>query len=141
MSRFQRRQILIAACVLLVAPFALAQPGGRTVRIGILDNGNEDAQAERWLAFRDQLQKSGYVEGKNLVIEARYARGLSARLHAQAAELVALTPDLIVTVSTPAAQAAMKATSSIPIVMTGTGDPVKTGLVASLARPGGNVTG
>ena len=141
MSRIRRREILIAACALLVAPFALGQPAGRRVRIGILSVGNEDTQSEVWPAFRDQLQKSGYVEGKNLVIEARFGRGVPARLHALAAELVALKPDLIVTNGTQETQAAMKATSSIPIVFAGSGDPVKTGLVASLARPGGNVTG
>ena len=140
MSRIQRRQILIAACALLVAPFASGQPAGRLVRIGILSEANEDAQY--WLLpLRDQLKKLGYVEGKNLVIEARFAQGVSARLHAQAAELVALKPDLIVTSGTVATQAAMKATSSIPIVFVGAADPVKSGLVASLARPGGNVTG
>ena len=141
MGRFQRRQILIAACALLAAPFAFGQPAGRRVRIGILSEGSEDAQWEFPHAFRDQLKKSGYVERKNLVIEARFARGVLARLHALAAELVALKSDLIVTVSTPATQAAMKATSNIPIVFIGTADPVKSGLVASLARPGGNVTG
>lgn len=141
MSRFQRRKFLIGASALLVAPFALGQPAGRRVRIGILDEGQEDAQAEYWRPFRDQLQKLGYVEGKNLVIEARFAQGVSARLNAQAAELVALKPDLIVTSNTSATQAAMKATSSIPIVFTSAGDPVKSGLVANLARPGGNVTG
>ena len=137
----ERRNFLLSAGLLLVAPFALGQPAERRVRIGILNEGNEDTQSEFWPAFRDQLQKSGYVEGKNLVIEARFARGMSARLHALAAELVALKPDLIVTIGTPAAQGAMKATSSIPIVFASAGNPVKSGLVASLARPGGNVTG
>ena len=141
MSRFQRRQVLIAACALLAAPFALGQPAGRRVRIAILDEGQEESQAELWRAFRDQLQKLGYVEGITLVIEARFAQGVSARMQAQAAELVALKPDMIVTTGTPATQAAIKATSSIPIVFTGVGDPVKSGLIASLARPGGNVTG
>jgi putative ABC transport system substrate-binding protein len=141
MTRIQRRRVLIAACALLTAPFALGQPAGRTVRIGILYEGQEGAQAGFWRAFRDHLEKSGYVEGKNLVIEARSTQGVSARLHAQAADLVALKPDLIVTTATPSTQAAMKATSSIPIVFAGASDPVKSGLVASLARPGGNVTG
>ncbi len=111
------------------------------MRIGVLDEGQEDVQAEYWRAFRDQLQKLGYAEGKNLVIEARFAQGVSARLHAQAAELVALKPDLIVTATTLPTQAAMKATSGIPIVFVSAGDPVKSGLVASLARPRENVTG
>ena len=141
MSRFQRRKFLAGAFALLAAPYVLGQPAGRRVRIGILSEANEDAQWEFPHTFRDHLQKSGYVGGKNLVIETRFSRGVSARLHAQAAELVALKPDLIVTITTPATQAAMKATSSIPIVMAGMSDPVKSGLVASLARPGGNVTG
>ena len=141
MSRIRRREILIAACVLLTAPFALGQPAARLVRIGILSEGNEDGNVSFGPAFREQLRKLGYVEGKNLVIETRFAQGVPARLPAQAAELVALKPDLIVTTATPSTQAAMKATSSIPILMSGVGDPVKLGLVASLARPGGNVTG
>jgi len=139
MSRFQRRQILIAACALLAAPFALGQPAGRLARIGILSDGSEDPPL--WLPFWDQLKKLGYVEGKTVVVEARFAQGVPARLRAQAAELVALKPDLIVTISTPSTQAAMKATSTIPIVFAGASDPVKSGLVASLSRPGGNVTG
>jgi len=78
---------------LIAAPFALGQHTGRRVRIGVLDEGQEDAQAEIWRAFRDQLRKFGYVEGKNLVIEARFAQGVSARMQAQAVELVALKPD------------------------------------------------
>ena len=141
MNRFQRRKFLIGASALLAAPFALGQPAGRRVRIGILDEGQEDAQTEIWRPFRDQLQKLGYVEGKNLIIEARFAHGVSARLSALAAELTALKPDLIVTIGTPSTHAVMKASSSIPIVFVGAGDPVKLGLVASLARPGGNATG
>ncbi len=141
MSRFQRREFLIAACALLVAPFALGQLAGRRVRIAILDDAYEESQAQFWSVFRDQLQKLGYVEGKNLVIEARFAQGVPARLPAPAAELVALKPDLIMTSTTPSTQAAMKATSGIPIVFVAAADPVKSGLVASLARPGGNVTG
>ena len=87
------------------------------------------------------MRALGYVEGKNLVIEARYARGANERLPALAAELVALKPDIIVTAPTPPTQAAMKATSSIPIVFVGAADPVATGLVVSLARPGKNATG
>lgn len=141
MSRFQRRKFLIGASALLAAPYALGQPSGRRVRIGILDDGQEDAQAAAWQAFRDQLRQLGYVEGKDLVIETRFAQGVAARVNAQAAELVALKPDLIMTGGIQATQAAMMATSIIPIVFAGAGDPVKSGLVASLARPGGNVTG
>jgi len=138
-GQVQRRKFLFAVCALFTAPFALGQPAGRLARIGILSEGSEDTQL--LLPFRDQLKKLGYVEGKNLVIEPRYAQGVPARLRAQAAELVTLKPDLIVTGTTPSTQAAIKATSSIPIVFAAASDPVKSGLVASLARPGGNVTG
>jgi len=91
--------------------------------------------------FRTRLRELGYTEGKNLVIETRYARGVTEQLPVLAAELVALKPDILVTVSTPATRAAIKATSSIPIVFAGVADPVGAGLIASLARPGGNATG
>ena len=91
--------------------------------------------------FRTRLGELGYTERKNLVIETRYAHGAGERLPALAAELVALKPDVIVAPSTLATRAAMQATSSIPIVFNGIGDPIGTGIVASLARPGGNVTG
>jgi putative ABC transport system substrate-binding protein len=92
-------------------------------------------------AIRGRLRDQGYVEGRNLVIETRYAEGQSRRLPELAAELVALNPDVIVTITTPAAIAAKHATDRIPIVMSGVADPVGQGLVTSLSRPGGNVTG
>ena len=92
-------------------------------------------------AFREGLHELGYVEGKNITIELRNAAGTNERLSALADELVWLKVDVILAVNTPAAQAAKKATPAIPIVMTRIGDPVKSGLVRSLARPGGNVTG
>jgi putative ABC transport system substrate-binding protein len=106
-----------------------------------LDDASEKARVDSWRLFRSRLRELGYAEGKNLVIEARYARGAGERLPALAADLVALKPDIIVVVSTPATRAAVQATSSIPIVFTGLGDPVGAGLVASLGRPGGNATG
>lgn len=101
----------------------------------------ESARSHNWRIFRDQLRKLVLADGSDLAYETRYARGQVQRLPALAAELVALKPDVIVCASTPSTTAAMKATSSIPIVFTAAGDPVGTGLVASLARPGGNVTG
>ena len=89
----------------------------------------------------EALRELGYVEGQNLLIESRYAEGRPENLPSLAAELVRLKVDVIVTVATPATAAAKDATATIPIVMTDVGDPVATGLVASLARPGGNVTG
>ena len=92
-------------------------------------------------AFRQGLRELGYVEGKNIVIEYRYAEGKFDRLPALAAELVRLKVDVIVTGGPPSARAAKEATSTIPIVMMQVGDPVGSGFVASLARPGGNITG
>ncbi|MEK6244911.1 MAG: ABC transporter substrate-binding protein [Pseudomonadota bacterium] len=127
---------------MLAAPRALlAQPAKRVYRIATLDAAVESARLQSWQRFRKRLGEFGLLEGKNVIYEARYARGDSKRLPSLAAELVALKPDIIVTASTPAASAAMKATSSIPVVFIGSGDPVGAGLVGSLARPGGNATG
>ena len=92
-------------------------------------------------AFRQELSKLGWIEGKNIAIEYRFAEQKSERLPELAADLVRLKVDLIVVSGTPTALAAKKATTTIPIVMASAGDPVGAGLVASLARPGGNVTG
>jgi len=121
-------------------PFAAdAQQAGKVPRIGWLRNVSPpDPLFE---AFRQGLRELGYIEGKSIVIEERWAEGKAERLPTLAAELVRLPVDLIVTVTTPAIQAAQKATGTIPIVMAASGDPVGAGLVASLARPGGNVTG
>jgi putative ABC transport system substrate-binding protein len=92
-------------------------------------------------AFRQGLRELGYVEGRNVIIEFRSAEGHFVRLAALAAELAALRVDVIVCANTPATIAAKQATAVIPVVFTGVGDPVTSGLVASLAHPGGNVTG
>jgi putative ABC transport system substrate-binding protein len=92
-------------------------------------------------AFRQKLRELGHVEGENIAIEYRWAEGQDDRLPNLATQLVRLKPDVIVTTGTPGTQAAMQATKTIPIVMASSGDPVGVGLVASLARPGGNVTG
>ena len=107
-------------------------------KVGVLA---QDLQPGLLETFRDELQQLGYAEGKNLTIEVRNAAGRDDRLPAQAEELVRLKVEVIVAVNTPAAQAARKATSTIPIVIMRVADPVAQGLVASLARPGGNVTG
>jgi len=126
----------------LAAPLAvLAQPSGRVLRLAILDDASEDAQRHHWRAFLKRLGELGYAEGRNLVVEARYARGAPERLSALAAELVALKPDLIVARGTPAAHAAKQASVTVPIVFVAVADPVAAGLVASRAHPGGNVTG
>ena len=128
---------------LLAAPLAAqAQQAGRVVRIGLLDLAASDpAGAARWKAFRERLRELGYVEGQNVVFEARWGDGQVGRLRSLAAELIDAKVDILVTASSEAALAAKQVTSSIPIVMATGGDPVALGLVASLARPGGNVTG
>ena len=133
----------IAVWTFVVTHPADAQPAARIWRIGFLSLVSEDLdQYKPWLAaFRDGLRQAGYIEGENLVIEQRYAAGQIDRLPALAAELVRLKVDVLVTVPAGSAVGARKATSTIPIVFMGEPDPVGTGLVASLARPGGNVTG
>ena len=128
---------------LLAAPrIAGAQPAGRISRIGYLSAGSATSSNPRLIeAFRQGLRELGWVEGQNLVIEYRWAEGRFDRLPDLAAELVRLKADLIVAAPAPPALAAKNATGTIPIVFMGAGDPVGQGLVASLARPGGNVTG
>src|SRR5262245_53735380 len=135
---------LVATLVagLLVSPFpGGGQPAGNVPRIAVLDTSSMAARAHMWEAFRQGLRELGYVEGRNITIESRWADGRTERLPGLVAELVRLKPDVIVVGGAPAAQAAKRATATIPIVMAGIGDPVPLGLVDSLARPGGNVTG
>jgi ABC-type uncharacterized transport system substrate-binding protein len=136
---------LVATFVLsLAAPLSPgAQPAGKIWRIGYLSlvSGELD-EYKLWVtAFRDGLRELGYVEGENVIIEQRYAAGQVERLHALAAELVRLGVDVIVAAPAGSALEAKKVTSKIPIVFIGEPDPVGTGLVASLAHPGGNITG
>ena len=120
---------------------AQAQQAKKVPRIGYLSALSQPADSYRSEAFRQGLRELGYVEKKNITIEYRYAEGKLDLLPALAAELVRLKVDIIVTQSTLDAYAARQSTSTIPIVMTASGDAVGTGLVASLARPGGNITG
>ena len=137
-----RRRFVICIGALAIPLRALAQQqAARTFRIGFLLPGSVSAFASRLTAFKQRLTELGHVEGKNFVIEYRWADGKYERLPGLAAELVQLKPDVIVTLSTPPTQAVQKATSTIPIVMVSVGNPVEAGLVASLARPGGNTTG
>jgi len=125
---------------LVVAPLTTdAQQAGKVPRIGFLSPGNATSAPNE--AFRQGLRELGYVEGQNLVVEYRWADGDTARLPALAAELVRLRVDVLVAATNPAVLAARQATSTIPIVFAASSDPVGTGLVASLAHPGGNVTG
>ena len=138
----ERRAFLIAVAVLGVAPAASAQQG-RTWRVGFLYFGSRQSAQEtgRYAAFLQGMRELGYTEGKNLAIDARFADGTAERLPELAAELVRAKVDLIVASGSPANLAAKRATSATPIVMTLSVDPVAEGMVASLARPGGNVTG
>src|ERR1043166_222356 len=132
--------VVIAFLLVVVGPVADAQQTGKVFRIGILDPTTASSSAVRWEAFRQELSKLGWIEGKNIAIEYRFSEGKAEPLPELAAELGRLKVDLIVTSGTPQALAAKNATTAIPIVMS-TPDPVDLGLVASLARPGGNVTG
>jgi len=138
-----RRKILIALGVGgLAVPFAsFAQQQGKVRRIGLLGPGSAAAYATWVASLRDGLREYGYIEGKNIAIEPRSAEGDYERLNELAAELVRLKVDVIVTWGTPGALAAKRATTTIPIVLAAISDPVVTGVVAGLARPGGNVTG
>ena len=129
--------VFLVGCV----GMAEAQQRGKVPRIGFL--GNSTAALEENLVgpFREGLRDLDYVEGRNILIEYRWAEGKYERLPALIAELIALKIDVIVTAGTPAALAVKKATTTIPLVMIAVGEPVGTGLVTSLARPGGNITG
>jgi putative tryptophan/tyrosine transport system substrate-binding protein len=120
---------------------ARAQHGGQLTTIGLLGSGTVAAQSQWTAAFVQRMRELGWTEGRNLRIEYRWAEGHTERLPELADELVRLKVDIIVTHNTPPPLAAKRATSVIPIVFATAGDPVGTGIVASLARPGGNVTG
>jgi putative ABC transport system substrate-binding protein len=127
----------------LVARVADAQPASRFWSVGFLYFGSRRSALEtgRYDAFLEGMRDLGYAEGKNLSVEGRFANGKTGRLRGLAAELVRLKVDVIVATGTPAVRAAHQATSTVPIVMTVAGDPVLDGFAASLARPGGNITG
>ena len=133
--------VILALSLILASLVAEGQQAEKVYRIGYLGNASASAQAKRVESLRAGLRDLGYVEGKNIVIEFRWAEGRYDRLPDLAAELVRLKVDVLVTSGTPGSLAAKQTTTTIPIVMTGSGDAVATGLVASLARPGGNITG
>jgi putative tryptophan/tyrosine transport system substrate-binding protein len=120
---------------------ARAQQPAKVYRIGFLGNSTAVLEADLVGPFREGLRDLGYVEGQNILMEYRWAEGEYERFPALTAELIALRVDVIVTAGTPASLAVQKAATSIPLVMVAVGDPVATGLVASLGRPGGNITG
>jgi putative ABC transport system substrate-binding protein len=134
--------LLALGVLLLVLHFpAQSQQPARIPRIGILIAASTSFYSARVEALRQRLGELGYVEGKNIVIEYRYAEGKLERLPDLAAELVQLKVDVIVTAPSPGALAAKKASATIPIVFSDAADPVGAGIVSSLARPGGNITG
>jgi ABC-type uncharacterized transport system substrate-binding protein len=134
--------ILLGALLIALSVSAQAQQQSKDPRIGYLTGATLSANSARHEAFRQGLRELGYVEGKNIVIEWPYKEGNEDRLPAVAAELIVrLKVDLIVTVGGPVTRAAKKATSTIPIVMAQDTDPIGNGFVASLAQPGGNITG
>jgi ABC-type uncharacterized transport system substrate-binding protein len=137
-------KILVYALLILILTtihLAEAQQAKKIPRIGFLYGGSSSFYSADIKGILQRLRELGYVEGKNIVIEYRYAEGKLDRLPDLAAELVHLKPDLIVTSSTPGVLAAKKASGTVPIVFMTISDPVGSGVVASLARPGGNITG
>src|SRR5262249_10453889 len=132
---------LLATLFLANVSLAEAQQSGKILRIGFLDSSTASGMAVLLEAFREELSKLGWIDGKNITIEYRFAEQKNERLPELAAELVRLRVDLIVASGEPGSLAAKSATTTIPIVMTNSGNPVAAGLIASLARPGGNFTG
>src|SRR3989338_2399524 len=133
--------LLVVMSIFVESALSEAQQPTKVPRIGYLTGATPDGQSHRIEAFRQGLRELGYVAGKNISIEYRFAEGKPDRLPALAAELVRLKVDVIVTSGAPATRSAKEATVTIPIVMTNDTDPVGSGFVASLARPGGNITG
>jgi len=142
-GRLKRREfITLLGGAAAAGPLAArAQPQGRVTTIGLLGSATAATQSQWTAVFVQRLRELGWAEGRNLAIEYRWSDGYTERLASLATDLVRLKVDLIVTSSTPAILAAKQATSVIPIVFATAGNPVGAGIVASLARPGGNVTG
>src|SRR6516225_8155573 len=142
-ARLKRREFILllggAAAAWPVA--ARAQQAGKVPTVGYLGANTRSVDSQRQPAFVERLRELGWIEGRTIAIEYRWAEGRSERFAEIAAEFVRLKVDVIVTSGTPPVLAAKQATSVIPIVFAAAGDPVGTGLVASVARPGGNVTG
>lgn len=139
MSHIRRRQFLITAAAFGASSFA--QPREALRRIGCLFGGSQTTHSRALDAFRMGLAEHGWIEGRNVTIELRWAEGRMERVPSLAAELVGSNPDVILTAANPVIAEVKKATQSIPIVMATGADPVEWGFVASLARPGGNLTG
>jgi putative ABC transport system substrate-binding protein len=130
-------RLALIAFLLALCVSAEAQQPGKVFRIGFLDSSSASGMAVLFEAFWQEMHKLGWIQGKNIAVEYRFAEGKNERLPELAADLVRLNVDLIVTTGEPPARAAKSATTTIPIVMANAGDPVGSGFVASLARPGG----
>jgi ABC-type uncharacterized transport system substrate-binding protein len=141
MNKASWSSILVATLVLVFGVAADAQQTGKVARIGFLDASTASGLAVLMDAFRQELSKLGWIEGKNIIIEYRSAEQKRERLPELATEMIRLNVDVILASGTNAAIAAKNATSTIPIVSPNVGEPVAVGLVAGLARPTGNVTG
>src|SRR5215475_1357525 len=141
MNKRKLRSFVLCAMLLALAVKAQAQQSAKIPRIGYLTAASASAMVSRSDAFRQGLRELGYVEGKNIIIELRGADGKPDRLPALAAELVRLKVDIVVSGGPTVTRPVKEATMTIPIVMTFDNDPVGSGFVASLARPGGNITG
>ena len=140
----RRNLLIMLGAGAFIVPFgSFAQQQGKVWRVGFLSSRSRPVSLDSDIfgAFRGGMREIAYIEGKNLVIEWRFAEGTSERLAGLAVELVQMKVDAIVAVATPGTSAAQKATTTIPIVMVNTADPVGSGFVASLAHPGGNITG
>jgi putative ABC transport system substrate-binding protein len=138
----RRKLLLVLGTAAFAAPLsALAQPVGKIFQIGYLGNSTPSMESALVEGFRQGLRERGYIEGKNAIVHYRWAEGKVDLIPALVAEMIALNVDVLVTSGTPAPLAAKKATTTLPIVMGAVGDAVAMGIVSSLARPGGNVTG
>jgi putative ABC transport system substrate-binding protein len=137
----RRAFITVVGGSIVAAPFAVEAQPEKVFGVGFLTAYSNNADAPLFDSFRQGMRELGYEEGRNIAYQTRWAEGRLERLPGLAAELVELNLDTMLVASTPAGLAAKKATQTIPIVMTSVGDPVGTGLVDSLARPGGNITG
>jgi putative tryptophan/tyrosine transport system substrate-binding protein len=141
MKKAAGSSFLVIALLVAYSFSVQAQPTGKIPRIGRLDGSTASGSAVLWEAFHEELTKLGWIEGKNIMIEYRFAEQKRERLPELAAELVRLKVDVIVAAGRASGLAAKNATTSIPIVVASFPNPVSSGLVATLARPGGNVTG
>lgn len=137
----KRREFVAVIGGALAAPFVVAQQTAKVPRIGYLFSFVRSQGEHLWQACRQGMRELGYVDGRNVVLEPRWADGHHERMPALVAEMVRLRADVIVAAATPANLAAKAGAGAIPVVMVAVADPVRVGLVASLARPGGNVTG